>query len=337
MSFPARVRRGFTLVELLVVIAIIGVLVGLLLPAVQAAREAARRSSCANQFKQLGLGLQNFCDVKDGRFPPGGGNMQAPFGNATNNHWGLSWMVYISPALEMGDLYSQLTFGDYDAHATTGVGTPRSLYGAEAGSPQYKIFRCPSNPMPQKTASGGDGFMISDYVGIAGAVNGFGAVNAGTAAGEQANGGNGPLAVNGILGARSQVKMAEVSDGLSSTMIVSEVGNWLQNNKTNVDYRPSYTYGWVMGSASVNDRHMNSVSLRYRINAVDNIAAGVSDWTTAGNKLDSGNNAVLRSAHSGGVGILFADGAVSFMASATDPGVLSYMAMKGDGQTVVAP
>ena len=72
MSFPARVRRGFTLVELLVVIAIIGVLVGLLLPAVQAAREAARRSSCANQFKQLGLGLQNFCDVKDGRFPPGG-------------------------------------------------------------------------------------------------------------------------------------------------------------------------------------------------------------------------------------------------------------------------
>ena len=66
--------------------------------------------------------------------------MPAPFGNATNNHWGLSWMVYISPALEMGDLYSQLTFGDYDAHATTGVGTPRSLYGAEAGSPQYQFF-----------------------------------------------------------------------------------------------------------------------------------------------------------------------------------------------------
>ncbi|TSA06272.1 MAG: DUF1559 domain-containing protein [Planctomycetaceae bacterium] len=226
------------------------------------------------------------------------------------------------------------TFHDRRRHSTKPLW---SRSGAEAGSPQYKIFRCPSNPMPQKTASGGDGFMISDYVGIAGAVNGFGAVNAGTAAGEQANGGNGPLAVNGILGARSQVKMAEVSDGLSSTMIVSEVGNWLQNNKTNVDYRPSYTYGWVMGSASVNDRHMNSVSLRYPINAVDNIAAGVSDWTTAGNKQDSGNNAVLRSAHSGGVGILFADGAVSFMASATDPGVLSYMAMKGDGQTVVVP
>ena len=57
---PRRPRHGFTLIELLVVIAIIAVLIALLLPAVQAAREAARRAQCANNLKQIGLGMLNF-------------------------------------------------------------------------------------------------------------------------------------------------------------------------------------------------------------------------------------------------------------------------------------
>jgi prepilin-type N-terminal cleavage/methylation domain-containing protein/prepilin-type processing-associated H-X9-DG protein len=64
-----RAKRGFTLIELLVVISIIAVLLSILMPALGIVREQGRRMVCAQNEKNMGLGLFVYANDNDGKLP----------------------------------------------------------------------------------------------------------------------------------------------------------------------------------------------------------------------------------------------------------------------------
>lgn len=227
---------GFTLVELLVVIAIIGILVGLLMPAVQAAREAARRAQCVNNLKQLGLGLHLHHDTFRRfpaahliglnwyssylRSPPPGGLTPGSTYPKDGPFW--SWATRIAPFIEQDSLYQLFdqrgipaAWPWWQKHPQTGLG----LHSVIAPT-----FVCPSDlrggQLSRPTVRG-DQAALTSYLGVSGR-NQF----------VEAEGQDGILYVN------SSVRMQDISDGLSNTLLVGE--------------RPPSSdlqYGWIWAGA----------------------------------------------------------------------------------------
>ncbi len=204
-------RRGFTLVELLVVIAIIGVLVALLLPAVQAAREAARRSQCGNNLKQMGLGLHNYVDTWQ-KLPVA---CMGGFTGADDDD-GWSWAAVILPFVEQKPLYDQLNpQGELLLLPNYFTANSRPIPGGET---QLKIFKCPTSILPKVTPAT---FFIPGGTTVSTLrpwIVGYGTNDYKTAGGS-CNGDNGPMHK---LRERPHRRFAEITDGLSNTLLVCE-------------------------------------------------------------------------------------------------------------------
>ncbi len=200
-----KASRGFTLIELLVVIAIIAVLIALLLPAVQAAREAARRAQCVNNLKQIGIALHNYHASQD-TFPPGRINSYiAGLGDCWGTH------AQLLSQMEGSPIYNAINFSvnpDPDYTTTSAVANMTGSITI------VNVLICPSDGSVPTATVGGGSYAGHNYLLNVG--SGYSVVqNPPAAFGTGA-------APNGVLYENSRVRLADIIDGSSNTVVMSE-------------------------------------------------------------------------------------------------------------------
>lgn len=353
----SRIRSGLTLVELLVVVAIIGLLMALLLPAVQTARESARRAQCANNVRQIGIGIQGF-ESSNGFFPPSGG-WPASMNTPTRQH-AVGWMVWILPWIDQNPLFSKLRTTE---RATTfcnpwgviiGPGQPfdNVQNGSAINGVRIPTFACPSSPLPvlrpfaeicpepsnpSKYAHIALGTQSPMYTGISGAVttaaNGtdststdYGANN--QAANYMSTAACGKMSQRGAIVKQNPKSAAAFRDGLSNTLFVGEQSDfYLDATGTKMDGRNDFVASFLEGGIGSETRLYNATTLRWAPNDRTWTNAGVGDNLY-------GVNRPLISPHPGGVHGLVGDGATRFIADDIQLSTLYLLGVRDDRQPV---
>jgi prepilin-type processing-associated H-X9-DG protein len=309
----------------LVVIAIIAILIALLLPAVQAAREAARRMQCTNNLKQIGLALHNY-ENSLGAFPPAGKSTY--FASSPPDAQfvdGVGMLPRLLPYVEASAAFNAINFSlDYN-HISganfTGYSTVVSAYLCPSTVRQPDGGRDAVDPNDPAAVAAGIGYGVTDYAAIC----------ATTIDPQGRTGGpcSTPIAIyrnclartNGLL-KQSMTRLAEVTDGLSQTLVVTEDAG--RDARFVSAYSESYVspvlsltrpvpagqrrfWRWAEPDSAI----VSSTPINNKAFPSHEASQYPATNTTAGNS--AGANDEIFGFHPGGVNALLGDGSVRFL------------------------
>jgi prepilin-type processing-associated H-X9-DG protein len=291
-------RRAFTMIELIVVIMMMVVLIALLMPAVMRARASAIRTQCANNLRQISIALHNYHALQMS-FPPGiesdRPGQPYPF---------TSWLTLLLPYLEQDALWSQTDAAyksdpwPFDDPPHIGLDTP------------IKVFGCPADPRVFEAHDTHQGYRVAStsYVGVLGTAW------------------NHP---DGVLFQDSNVRVTDITDGTSNTLIVGERPP-----------SPDFWYGWWYAGSGQSGTGSGDMLL----GVTDRYLGGgyASDCPLVtyqfqegqlGNECDVFH---FWSLHPDGAHFIFADGSVHFLSYRSAP-LLPALATRAGGEVSRPP
>ena len=350
---PVPWRLGFTLIELLVVIAIIATLIALLLPAVQKARESSNRAQCANNLKQLGLALHSFHDVY-GKLPYArkydfSGTLSGnSFNNLTgNNAWvqtfTYSYYPQILPFFEQDNVFKLFSTLPVTSAAYSSANQWKAAnWGNDSTDPLYtartsmvRSVVCPSDPGVSMNETTNPPFtrIRGNYAVCVGPGNVYGAAISGLS-------GKGIFSVTAnqtfdTPGNPAQTRFADVTDGLSNTVMVSEVVRCTITTWCGVpgDMLASTPGGSMFSTNGTPNSSTADQLYECPANQGDTHYTPPCTLNGYGNG-DAGKFALARSKHPGGVNAAMGDASVRFISNNVNATTWQQLGTRSGGEVL---